>query len=441
MIRAAIVGMTLIGSALALPGATPNAAAGEPRQVQGASLGAANLDRLGKLVRNYYTFLEAEQLQKANKELGKLLEETGKIAKASKLADPLLALDDWREVVRRGLTVEKPTADISGRGDLRLAAVPSPIDMSEYEKELKDVFDNKMKAFISLPPDFAKVAYPVIVGLHPMDDEVKAAKDLTKSKAIQDKVKAWATATYSKEFLAKAIVVCPVMDLARRSSDNVSWSRPRWDSDDGAMWAFKSLTEFIFKNVNHDATRIFMDGSGSGAMAALLFCARFPGVQTGSVVRGTPPQKIDIGNCLGTPVLFVGAETKEFFDHWKGHEGFVLEQHDAIDDPTLLAWLADHPKNFAPKKITLATAELNYASSYWLRITDQDRTKEKLDFSVDAVVDAEKNEITIVTNEKVKGIEIYLNDSLLDLSKPVKAIHRFAGAEDAAKETVRFNGF
>lgn len=450
MIRASFLGLASFPIGLAM--ATVAALAPLHGQDTAPTIGAGNFDKLAKLARNYYGFFDREELVKANKELVKLIDESGKAAKSTKVAEPLVAVGDWREILRRGLMVEKPTVNISWRADLRRADVPSPIDLSDDLKVLEGVFDNKLKAFVSLPADYAKVAYPVIIGLHPMDDEVKAAKDLTKSKVIEEKVKAWAGATYSKELLAKAIVICPIMDLALRGSDNVSFSRPRWDSDTGALWVFRSFSEIISKNANFDPSRIYIDGHGSGATAALLFCARFPGAQSGAIVRSTPPQQIDFGNCLGTPVLFVGGETKEFFETWKASEGFKLEQHDALDDAALLAWMTANPKEFAPRKVVLETQDIRYASSFWLRVSAEDPTKEKLPIKINAIVDPQKNEITVVTNEKVLGFEIYLNDAMLDLGKPVRVLHRLvpdekvAGADgaaegaDAPKESERFNG-
>ncbi len=400
------------------------------------TLGAGNFDRLAKTVRSFYANYEVENRVnlKANKDLVSLREDAGKLAKDAKFNDPLLAVEDWREIVKRGFWLEKPLS-ISAGGELRPVEIPSPMDLEYDEKALAGIFDKKLKAFVSVPADYKKVAYPVILALYPMDDEVKALKNLAKSKVLVDKVKAWATATYSKELLAKAIVVAPVMDLALSSSDGVAYFRPRWDSDDGALWAIKALNSIVFRNLNCDLQRIFIDGEGTGTLGALLFCSRFPGIQTGAIVRGTPPQKIDFGNCLGSPVLFVGADAKEFYDTWKAQDGFVLEHKETLDDASLLAWMEGHPKQFAPKKVSLET-DLHHARSFWIRVTDEDPTKEKLPIKLDAAVDSEKNEITVVTNEKVTAFEVFLNDKLVDLSKPVRVVHRWAGNSDPAKETV-----
>jgi len=429
----------------------PAAQEGNP----GPSIGPGNVEKLAKLVRSYYAFLDQEALGKAKKDLDKLVDETGKISKSLKLADPLLALEDWREIVRRGLALDKPTVNLSWRVDLRLATLAEDqtprFQGSADAKELQGVFDNRLKAFVSLPVDHLKVAYPIVVGLHPADGEVRALKDMKKSKQLVDEIEKWAKATYSKELLAKAIVIVPVMDLALRSADGVSFTRPRWDSDEGATWGFRALSQIIFPNVNHDARRIFLDGHGSAAQAALLFCAQFPGLQTGCVVRGPPPQRIDFVNCVGTPILFIGRETQSFYEEWRGKEGFVLDLpvervndqdqiKESLDDATFLQWMTDHPKEYAPRKLTLQTDRIEFASSYWLKVTDEDRTLDKLPIVVDAAVDRARNQISVVTNARVKGFEIYLNDELVDLSKEVRVVHRRSGGESESPEVERFKG-
>lgn len=443
MTRAAWIALVLATSAVA---ATPRSAVAVAAQ-DAPTLGAGNYDKLAKYVRGYYGFVEDDLLSKAGKELEKLIGETDKLAKAAKVAEPLSLVDDWRQIVRKGLLLDKPTAKIGWRNDLRIVEVDSPLDARGDLKELTGAFDGKYKAFVSVPADFAKVAYPVVIGLHPMEDEVRAAKDLTRSKAIVEKVKEWATANYSKEFLAKAIVVCPVMDFAQRGSDNVSFSRPRWDSDEGARWAFWSLAEVVGKNLEFDPGRVFVDGHGSGAMAALLFCSRFPGAATGAIVRGEPPQRIDMASVAGTPVLFVGDAAAEFHAAWSGKQGYTLTHVATLDDATLAAFVTDHPKDFAPKRVAIHTEDLRYASAYWFVTTDEVTALEKLPIQVDAVYDRDKNEVVVVTNEKVASFEIFLNDAMLDLSKPVRVVHRLArpaggGGEpgDPPEDVERFNG-
>jgi hypothetical protein len=414
-----------------------------------ASLGAASVDRISKLVRVYYAELDASHPdpKKVKKALEKVIEETGKAAKAQKISDPLLAVDDWREILRLGFTLDKPAVSPSapGRGELKKVTLDSPIDPKADVKELAAVFDRKLKVLVSVPGDFAKVAYPVLIALHPSESEVgKGLSSMKKSKEIEDAATAWATSTYSKEVLAKSIVIVPILDCVKRGDDGISFSRPVWDSRDGVVWVMKALQEVVLKSLNFDCKRIFIDGSGAGAAAAVDFCTRYPGLQSGAIVRGAPPADPDFEvrfeNAAGTPILFVGGEAKAILDKFATVEGFasLLVQKETLDDATLLAWLNEHPKVFAPKKIKLRANEMAYAESYWLTVKEYDPNLEKDPIFIEAVADREKNEITVVTNKKVKAFEVFLNDDVLDLSREVRILHR--RTDDQAEPKELFKG-
>ena len=98
-----------------------------------ASLGDSNIDRISKLARAYYTELDVQHPdpKKVKKALEKLIDETGKSAKAQKIADPLVNVDDWRELLRLGFTLEKPPVAVSWRGELKKVSIDSPIDPKE----------------------------------------------------------------------------------------------------------------------------------------------------------------------------------------------------------------------------------------------------------------------------------------------------------------------
>lgn len=436
-------------------------------QAPGASLGAGNVEKFAKAVRNYYGFKVKLLPAQGKKELDKLVEEAGKVAKAQKLADPLVALDDWREIVRRALAAEKPTVNISWRTDLRLATLteeqtPPAFRSNTDVKELQGVYDNKLKAFVSVPGDFTKVAYPLIIGLHPVEPENRVLKEMKKSKQIVAEAEQWAKASYSKELLSSAIVIVPVMDFAQRGTDGVAFVRPQWDSEVGLHCVFSGVVkEIVTKNLNFDPRRIYLDGQGAGAIAALTYCSQFPGLTTGCIVRNIVPEKMQFENCVGTPILLLGKATQPLYDEWKGKEGFLLElpterkmvagpdgvereesmPKESLDDATLVKWMTDHPKVFEPKILMLRADRFpDHANSYWLSVTEEDSAKEGVPIVVDAVIDREKNQISVVTNERVKRFEIFLNDEMLDLSKEVRVLHRRAGEGDAAVETERFKG-
>ena len=71
-------------------------------------------------------------------------------------------------------------------------------------------------------------------------------------------------------------------------------------------------------------------------------------------------------------------------------------------------------------------------------MTDDDPSREKEPIFVEAVADRAKNEITVVTNKKVKAFELFLNDEVLDLSREVRILHR--RVDDQAEPKELFKG-
>lgn len=424
-------------------------AGGDKAAASKVSLGASASNTFTKLARDYY--LVRDDPPKAKKALAKLVAEVDKTAKSLKIADPLVALEEWRDILQAALVPDKPAVVITSH-ELKEVAIPCPLDSKADVKEMKPAFDGTMKALVSVPADANKVEYPVIIGLHPAEMETKSLANLRKSAEIRDAAKQWATATYSKDLLAKAIVVVPILDFIKRSEDAVSFTRPGWNSDEGKGYIVSALNEFVrFALGNYDSRRIYLDGAGSGAAAAADFCTLFPSLLTGAIVRGPTPadDKFEerFENAVGVPMLFVGGEKKDekivpfakaTLDKFGTAEGFKLTQKDVLDDATFLAWLNDHPKNYAPRKVRFHTGDLAYADCWWIRAFDVDPNLEKEPIVVDAAIDRDKNEITVVTSKKVKSFEVFLNDDVVDLSREVRILHR--KMEDAGEPKECFHG-
>jgi len=430
------------GSVFAMRGAMQGSGGDKPAPT--VTIANSASEALTKLARSYYTV--RDDPPKAKKALDKLIAEVGKTAKAQKVPDLLVALEDWREILQAALVPEKPLVSIDAH-EFKEFSIPCPLDSKADAKEMKPAFDGLMRVLASVPADARKVKYPVILGLHPAEAETKSVANIRKSKEIVDATRQWAAATYSKDVLAKAIVVVPILDFVKRSEDAVSFTRPAWNSDDGKGYILNTLNEFVRFALNYDARRIYLDGAGSGAAVAADFCTLFPSLQTGAIVRGPLPTDEKFverfENTVGVPMLFVGGEKKDdkvvpfakaIVDKFTLADGYKLTQKDALDDATLLAWLNDNPKTFAPKKVRIRTDDLAYADCYWIRAFEVDMNLEKEAIVVDAAIDRDKNEITVVTSKKVKSFEIFLNDEVLDLAREVRILHRKMEESGEAKE-------
>jgi len=299
-----------------------------------------------------------------------------------------------------------------------------------------------MKIFISAPRDYAKVDYPVILGLHPQKEE--AGKPLDEMEGCSDLTKeilAWAEETYPAELLARAIVVVPVADFVTLSPTGDTGTRIRWDSPDGLgiLWLATALRSAVLQNIPHDPARLYLDGYGTGGTAALTFCADYPSVTAGAIIRGPVPENLFPRNLSSSNLMLVGEETKEFFKPWSA-EFSGIHHSDALDAAALGTFVEESRKTYCPEKVQLWTREKG-RSAYWVAITDTDRTAATdAVFQVIAQVDREKNEITLEVTPDVTHVDIYVNDALLDLDRNIRVLCRKAG-EDADQEAeVRFEG-
>lgn len=441
---AATLVAVLGGSVFAMRGAVQGSSGDKPAPT--VTIPSAASGAFEKLARSYY--MVRDDPPKAKKQLDKLIAEVNKTAKAMKPpVDLLVAVEDWREILQAALVPDKPLVSINSHDLNTIFSIPCPLDSKADAKEMKDAFNGTMKVLVSVPADVAKVKYPVILGLHPAETETKSLKNIRNSKEIVDEARRWAAATYSKDLLAKAIVVVPILDFIKRSEDAVSFTRPAWNSDDGKGYILNTLNEFVRFALNYDARRIYLDGAGSGAAVTADFCTLFPSLQTGAIVRGPLPADEKFverfENTVGVPMLFVGGEKKDdkvvpyaktLLEKFTAADGYKLTQKDALDDASLLAWLNDNPKTFAPKKVRIRTDDLAYADCYWIRAFEVDMNLEKEPIVVDAAIDHDKNEITVVTSKKVKSFEIFLNDEVLDLAREVRILHRKMEESGEAKE-------
>jgi len=396
-----------------------------------------------KSVRTYFECLDREEFTKANKSLQEFTKDLQKAAKSMKVDSLLSRVTDWRKILLDGGIPEKPELKLANfaRGEFRMIDLgESPILINATEKELQGVFDKKYKAIVSLPQDYTKESYPVLLVLHEILEETnKPLKEMEKSKDMLERVDQWARQEYGPEFLASCIVLVPVMDCVIVGSSGLTASRPKWESVEGKTWCLKALSAVVLTAANHDPSRIFIDGHGLGSIAAMQLCALYPSLQTGAIVRGPAPDKIRFENCAGLPILFVGAQIKDFVDAWKHRPGFdKLRQMDSLDLVTLRQWLTDNSKNYCPDKIEIHTDNLAFGSAFWASITDIDVANDKIPLAnLIAEADRTSNTITVTTNAKVRGFTIYLNDRILDLSKEVKIINKHDGDTEG---TVRFQG-
>ena len=406
----------------------------------------SNSKNVVKSLTSYFEDRAAGKLNDAQKEIEKIQKELDKFTKkADDVDDALTLVGDWREMVRRGLVPKRLTKQFGRFGNKPVEfEFPGFLTDAVPESARKDlakgkVFDGKLKAWMSAPKDWDKVAYPVILALHPLvagEGQSTDVKELTPGAEIVKSVETWVQEQYPESILDRVIVVAPIMDLVIPNADGLTGRRPTWDDpeDKGMFWAISALRETVLLNGNFDPSRMYYDGYGTGAYASLLFCSRFPGMMSGAIVRGEPaPRKLVFNNCESANFLFVGAETKDFYDKQAGEERFQISHVDTLDAEAAVEWVQGNRKAFSPDRVHLEFGELSYGSAYWLQTINIDFTREG-DAVVTAEIKRDENEIVVTSNRKFKAFRVYLNDSMLDLDKKIRILHRRLPEDDGELE-------
>lgn len=425
----------------------------------------SSVTKLVKGIGKYYGELDAGRPGRAHSEYQKLYKELQKAV--PKGTDDVLALltnvEQWREILRRGALPEKPLVS-SGKAKFGTSPVElnNPMGMKDDElKVLERAFDGGLKVFVSAPKDYKKRPSPVILALHPAENESNVkVKELRKSSDIVKEVKAWVASAYPQEVLDSAIVVVPILDLARMNDDGLTASRARWDDMEGIKWAVVALTDLVLNGAPHDPSRLFIDGHGDrGSLAVTRVCSEFPSMLTGAVVRGAPADNADFRNCKGMPLLFVGEACQAFADTWSQKDGYAITHVEQIttadgdpeaaenpeegkvgfDGAAFASWLnqGENTKNYAPPRVELYTTN-PFASTYWLRLNGFTLIEDVRTAEIIGEIDKDENRITITTNPLVRGFTVSLNDEILDLDKEITIVHKKAGDEGDGE--VRFQG-
>lgn len=178
---------------------------------------------------------------------------------------------------------------------------------------------------------------------------------------------------------------------------------------------------FVFRELRTmyaiDFDRVFLAGRGPGVDAALEIAARFPHVFAGVIGRaGDAGEDVDVTNFRNLPTFFAGAGggATSFAERAaaQGFENTTIKADATQAD--ILAWIQDTPREANPLHVSL-NARIG-SRAYWIAVPP---TNLESDAIVDARIDREANMVT-VTGEQIPSVEIYFNDQLLDLSKPVK---------------------
>ena len=104
------------------------------------------------------------------------------------------------------------------------------------------------------------------------------------------------------------------------------------------------------------------------------------------------------------------------------HEGHIVQGKGHwmdLEDAAAVPWMASFRRNPFPERIVWCQEEVNKDHFYWLGVPKSQTSKGKL---LTAVLDKGNNAIVIEKSDFTR-VTLYLNDTMLDLDKPVKVLY------------------
>jgi hypothetical protein len=176
----------------------------------------------------------------------------------------------------------------------------------------------------------------------------------------------------------------------------------------------------LLRNYAVDSDRIFLVGWGRGVEAAVTYAARYPDRFAGVVGRsGDAPDELPVENMNNLPLFFAGAGGKatELEEKLKKLGYTTFSRKDDASEADIWSWVQAHPRIGNPPEVVLYPGN-QAAHAYWLEsvATDAQSTvyiKAKLDRTANTIV---------VEGEGITKFQVYFNDAMLDLDKPIKVV-------------------
>lgn len=166
-----------------------------------------------------------------------------------------------------------------------------------------------------------------------------------------------------------------------------------------------------------DLNRVFLAGRGAGTGAAISTAAAFPHLFAGVIGYGGVPEGLPHQNFTNVATLFLngGTHATAFAEGLKtmGSENCTVSEG---TDTDIWPWVAEQSREAYPAKLHFEPT-INFGeSTNWVDLKGFSVDEKPV---LDASFDRAANSITIKAENVVK-VQVYLNDQIADLSKPVK---------------------
>lgn len=289
----------------------------------------------------------------------------------------------------------------------------------------KAVIDSKdVRYALYVPPGYSpQIEYPLIVCLH--------GAGFDGNRYLE---------RWSARLGESYIIVCPSVE------GGIWWT-------DDAVYQVISLIEEIKAIYNVDTNRIFLTGMSNGGVGALrigiTYADRFAGVipMAGAMPDEALPLLKNLKNTSvyiihGSKDQVIPVEYSRKINNRLTELGYdvVYREHSRVHPeagghffpseelPDLIKWLEGKKRNPYPKELIKLASNGEGTGCYWVRIDETEQPKEKKEkktnWSLFTQIEAkitDGNRIE-VKSRKVRKYTLFLNDNIIDLSKPITII-------------------
>jgi hypothetical protein len=348
---------------------------------------------LSKLVAAYYT--ATEEKKGINESLLKVLDQIEATDKRLKKEKILASVGDWEQVFR--LVAESRLKEsFKKKGEVASVKAKSEVGLD-------------LSLAYCAPKKPAKGALPLI--LIACDAGEVPADHLAKN---------WA------DPVLRETAYLVALDMGK---DTSTWSVFGSKENPGGPFTVMAAVGTMLREFQVDTNRIFLIGSGQGFAAAEATAASFP--QTFAAVIGLGEvSSSDLGNlenfrnlptlfskeCDGTKAIKAKLDELGYGNCTISATGAEGEAKTEGTPAATIEWIGKVQRNAYPKHLTFAPKSDFARAAHWLTLSGMQAAEGP---RIEAKADRVENTITIDA-DKIANLVIYLNDELVDLSKPVR---------------------
>lgn len=203
--------------------------------------------------------------------------------------------------------------------------------------------------------------------------------------------------------------------------DMAAWLEPSPPTKESGAGNMLTVMGQVRRMYALDFDRLYIAGRGAGVEAAMVYASRFPDRFAGVIGRSGDVADVTAENLRNMSVFLAGAGAKATALEEKlkklGYEN-VLQRKDDAQEADIWTWLQAHPRVSYPTEVVLYPGTPEPKLIGWLEAVPNDAQGTVY---IKGKIDRATNTITI-EGEGVTKFNLYFNDVLVDMDKPVKVV-------------------